>query len=318
MSDNDSASSDASMLSNVLGSAAASIVARACTHPLDTIKARLQASNTCKGPMDAFVKTVKSEGISGLFRGFGAVIMGGTPGTMLYLCSYEVWKANLSTISKEHDFIVHFSSGMLAETIACVVYVPVDVVKERMQVQSYKHVVYKNSMDALFQIMRSEGLRGIYKGYAATLASFGPFSALYFMFYEQFKQYTRQYLANTNDLNDSLQGRQPLYNIDIPFHYTVMTSCSAGALASWLTSPLDMAKLRLQIQRGKMSNTTTTTTTTRTFQGVIDCLSHAYKQGGVHGLFRGAGARVLHFAPATTITMSSYEMFRSYFDTRIQ
>jgi inorganic pyrophosphatase len=97
-----------------------------------------------------------------------------------------------------------------------------------------------------------------------------------------------------------------------------MTSCSAGTLASWLTSPLDMAKLRLQIQRGKMSNTTTTTTT-RTFQGVVDCLSHSYKQGGVHGLFRGAGARVLHFAPtATTITMSSYEIFRSYFDTRIQ
>jgi len=39
------------------------------------------------------------------------------------------------------------------------------------------------SWDALRMILRTEGRRGIYKGYAATLASFGPFSALYFVFY---------------------------------------------------------------------------------------------------------------------------------------
>ena len=32
-----------------------------------------------------------------------------------------------------------------------------------------------------------EGLGGIYRGYMATLYSFGPFSALYFSFYEEFK-----------------------------------------------------------------------------------------------------------------------------------
>jgi len=37
--------------------------------------------------------------------------------------------------------------------------------------------------------MRTEGLRGIYKAYAATVLSFGPFSALYFMFYEKLKVY---------------------------------------------------------------------------------------------------------------------------------
>ena len=30
-------------------------------------------------------------------------------------------------------------------------------------------------------------MRGIYKAYGATVMSFGPFSALYFMFYEYFK-----------------------------------------------------------------------------------------------------------------------------------
>jgi hypothetical protein len=67
------------------------------------------------------------------------VIVGGTPGTILYLCSYDICKERLSQLQgpffvKDH-FINHLSSGLIAETIACVVYVPVDVIKERLQVQ---------------------------------------------------------------------------------------------------------------------------------------------------------------------------------------
>ena len=84
--------------------------------------------------------------------------------------------------------------------LSCVVFVPVDVVKERLQVQiqiplgAESHTpknpigglpMYKGSLDALIQICRQEGLKGIYKGYAATLLTYGPFSALYFFLYEE-------------------------------------------------------------------------------------------------------------------------------------
>jgi hypothetical protein len=39
------------------------------------------------------------------------------------------------TLTQFQEFSVHFSSGMLAEAVTCIIYVPVDVVKERMQVQ---------------------------------------------------------------------------------------------------------------------------------------------------------------------------------------
>lgn len=86
---------------------------------------------------------------------------------------------------------------------SCVVFVPVDVIKERLQVQvsastsstgskleSCKAAlpVYKGSLDALIQICRQEGLLGIYKGYGATLLSYGPFSALYFFLYEEVRK----------------------------------------------------------------------------------------------------------------------------------
>lgn len=61
-----------------------------------------------------------------------------------------------------------------------------DVVKERLQVQSNRQDLnYKGNIDAFRTIFKEEGLRGIYKGYGATLLSFGPYSALYFLFYEK-------------------------------------------------------------------------------------------------------------------------------------
>ena len=74
---------------------------------------------------------------------------------------------------------------------------PIDVVKERMQVQqkiiltasTETTVHYRNTAHAFQTIWRNEGIRGVYKGYGASLWSYGPFSALFFLFYEKvFKQ----------------------------------------------------------------------------------------------------------------------------------
>ena len=35
--------------------------------------------------------------------------------------------------------------------------------------------------------LKIEGFRGLYRAYGATIASFGPFSGFYFLFYELFK-----------------------------------------------------------------------------------------------------------------------------------
>lgn len=210
---------------------------------------------------------------------------------------------------------------MIAETIACIVYVPVDVIKERMQIQQrLKHgngrrphaaegaSYYNNGWDALKKISRTEGISGIYRGYGATLGSFGPFSAFYFVFYEKFKLWTRRRLTGR-----TFESSRELDKVELPFQWIVLCSASAGALASWLTSPLDLAKLRLQVARGRKASSQGETGSggVVAYKGVRDCLEQAFRDGGVRGLFRGAGARVLHFAPATTITMTCYESCRS-------
>ena len=107
------------------------------------------------------------------------------------------------------------------------------------------------------------------------------------------------------------RARAYLQQSEVPFHWTVLSSCTAGAAASWITSPLDMAKLRLQVQRGVQEHQQSTTSVF--YRGILDCLGQSYRKGGDAGLFRGAGARELHFAPATTITMTAYESCRALF-----
>lgn len=66
---------------------------------LDTAKARLQAlptspSETSRSPSwkeangtyNVLRNMARSEGVASWYRGFGAVMVGGTPGTILYLC----------------------------------------------------------------------------------------------------------------------------------------------------------------------------------------------------------------------------------------
>ncbi|EER14218.1 conserved hypothetical protein [Perkinsus marinus ATCC 50983] len=87
----------------------------------------------------------------------------------------------------------------------CCIWVPIDVCKEQLQTQKELALTkYKGSIDAL----RSKSISQLYKGYWATLYSFGPFSALYFAFAQS----------------------------------------AAGASAAFITTPLDLVKLRLQYE----------------------------------------------------------------------
>jgi len=217
-------------------------------------------------------------------------VVGGVPGVCIYLTSYEIIKRKLSDINsplKGSSFAIYFSSGMIAEGICCLLFVPVDVVKERLQVQSYdvkninnNTIKYNNSIDAFTKIIKNEGFNGLYKGYAATMMSYGPFSAFYFLFYEEMKKVCIK--SNSKEK-------------DITFIQSLFCSAGAGAIASYITNPLDLIKLRLQIQSSDKYN------------NIWKSIRLIIKEEGVAGLFRGAWARVLFHCPNTAICMGCYE-----------
>jgi len=237
----------------MLASATAGVISRSLCHPLDTCKARLQnPGSEFTSTLQVVRQTLRHEGIGGLYRGLGTVISIGTPAFVLYLATYEQAKKTflgMPALQGDYAFLGHFGAGMAAETVSCLVYVPVDVVKERLQVQrrlrsgheiSGTLPMYRGTWHALSTIMQTEGLRGVYRGYGATLLSFGPFSAFYFLFYEKFKQWSATSVGVTKQE-------------DVPFHLTLASAAGAGALASLITNPVDLVRLRLQVQRGSSS-----------------------------------------------------------------
>lgn len=81
-----------------------------------------------------------------------------------------------------------FCSAMIAEAVSCVLWVPIDIIKERLQVMSnlgsYR---YNNTFDAVRQICQKEGFLGLYRAYGATILSFGPQSGISIGLYDKLK-----------------------------------------------------------------------------------------------------------------------------------
>jgi hypothetical protein len=130
-------------------------------------------------------------------------------------------------------------SGFLGDLAASIVYVPSEVLKTRLQLQgryNNPHFVsgynYRGTLDAARTIVRSEGTSALFHGYKATLYRDLPFSALQFMFWEQFQAWSRVYKQSRD--------------IGVPLE--LLTGAAAGGLAGVITCPLDVVKTRLQTQ----------------------------------------------------------------------
>lgn len=308
-----------SYAATMMGSALSGILARIPCHPIDTMKAKLQVQTSSSGGYrhvgDALSRVWRAEGLSGLYRGFGTTLIGSAPASCLYFTTYEVSRKRLveSNRFSDYPFIAHFIAGMFAETISCLLWVPIDVIKERQQIQS--------SPVSAVSIVRQQGFSGLYRGYGATLASFGPFSALYFMFYEQFKAAAR-----------SIGQVKP--DEALPFPAFLASGAAAGSLASFLTNPLDMAKLRLQVSRaaaaaesGASASASTVESVAATegktmaarelnfqYRNFVHGMGEIYRHEGFRGLWRGAGARMMFHAPMTAISITLFEECKRLFE----
>ena len=204
------ASTEPPLLATMLSAAAAGSLSRIPCHPLDTIKSVQQAA---RGPASGVLATaralVSAGGARALYRGFGVTFAGSAPACCLYLTAYEDVKRRLAAAGAGAT-ATHLAAGIAAEAASCVFWVPIDVLKERMQVQGARQPpataaaaaaagaaaaaaaagapYYASAADGAAQIVRAEGVRGLYRGYGATLASFAPYSAIYFALYERARE----------------------------------------------------------------------------------------------------------------------------------
>lgn len=121
------------------------------------------------GLVDVYKKTIASDGVAGLYRGFLPSVIGIVVYRGLYFGLYDSCKPLLLTGSLEGSFIASFLLGWVVTTGASTAFYPLDTVRRRMMMTSGQAVKYKGAMDCLQKIVAAEGVSSLFKGCGANI-----------------------------------------------------------------------------------------------------------------------------------------------------
>jgi solute carrier family 25 protein 39/40 len=258
------------------------------------------------GTLDAMVKISRTEGVTSLWSGLSPTLVLAVPTTVIYFTSYELLRkkmfdAGVLAGSDHQQTLLPLAAGGLARVWAVTVVSPLELVRTKMQSQK---MALSQIREGLRNTVRSYGILGLWKGYSATLYRDVPFSAIYWPFYEAF--------------------RNALVSDEHLFGSSFVAGILAGSIASTVTLPMDVIKTRRQIQWGEtflfngknggqqQQQQRAKAPTTLTLAREIVAAQ------GMKGLFTGLTPRILKVAPACAIMISSYEHCKQLFRERNQ
>lgn len=183
----------------------------------------------------------------------------------LFFLSYECLKRS---VGAEHQNALTLSlSSSISEVVACTVRVPVEVIKQRMQVGVYRDM---NFLSVFYKILKTEGGFGLYRGFTATIQREIPFSAIQFPIYEMLK---KRFAGNDRKK---------------------MAACGsvAGGVTAFLTTPLDVLKTRTMLNTSADNQPS---------------LKKLWHEGRIRSLFAGAVPRVLWVSIGGFVFFGVYE-----------
>ncbi|CAK9151267.1 unnamed protein product [Ilex paraguariensis] len=185
------------------------------------------------------------------------------------------------------------AAGAIAATFVC----PLDVIKTRLQVHGLPEVPQSGRrgsiiVTSLQNIVRTEGLKGLYRGLSPTLAALLPNWAVYFTVYGHLKSVLHSHVDSSGQLT---------------FGANMIAAAGAGAATSIATNPLWVVKTRLQTQGMRPGVVP--------YKGIFSALKRIAHEEGIRGLYSGllpSLAGVSHVA----IQFPTYERIKSYLAKR--
>ena len=163
---------------NLASGGAAGASSLAFVYSLDYARTRLANDNKAakkggsrefNGLIDVYVKTIKSDGVVGLYRGFNISCVGIIVYRGLYFGMYDSLKPVLLTGNMKDSFIGSFLLGWGITIGAGLASYPIDTVRRRMMMTSGQAVKYKSSMHAFSEIIKNEGTKSLFKGAGANI-----------------------------------------------------------------------------------------------------------------------------------------------------
>ncbi|XP_029012944.1 mitochondrial glutamate carrier 1-like [Betta splendens] len=308
-----------SLPAKLINGGVAGLVGVTCVFPIDLAKTRLQNQRSgqqlYRSMIDCLIKTVKSEGYFGMYRGAAVNLTLVTPEKAIKLAANDFFRHQLSKDGSKLTLLKEILAGCCAGMCQVIITTPMEMLKIQLQdagrlaaqqrvmpsvVTTLKmggtsavlsrayntspgpQLMRVSATQITRELLRTKGVTGLYRGLGATLMRDIPFSVVYFPLF-----------AHLNQL-----GQHSPEDPSVPFYWSFMSGCLAGSTAAVAVSPCDVVKTRLQsLKKG---------TNEETYNGVVDCVRKILKKEGPGALLKGAGCRALVIAPLFGIAQVVY------------
>jgi len=135
----------------------------------DSKAAKKGGERQFNGLIDVYTKTLKTDGIVGLYRGFNISCVGIIVYRGLYFGMYDSLKPVLLQGNLKDAFLPSFFLGWGITIGAGLASYPIDTIRRRMMMTSGEAVKYKSSYHAFQEIVKKEGTKSLFKGAGANI-----------------------------------------------------------------------------------------------------------------------------------------------------
>ncbi|GMT11066.1 hypothetical protein PFISCL1PPCAC_2363 [Pristionchus fissidentatus] len=250
-------------------------------HPLDTVKVRLQTqevgSKLYKGTWHCFATIVRQEKICGLYKGITP------PLTSLAIINATVFGVHGSIARRFVDpdsTAAHFAAGSAAGLCQSIIATPSERVKLLIQIQndSAHAPRYTSCRHAAMSLWKREGIKGMTRGYWATVLRDCPAFGIYFASYD--------WMAKKMSKDGKMESLTCMQ---------LLTAGGGAGMLSWLFNyPTDVIKTRFQ--------------TCTSYKSYRECLMKALADGGWRSLFVGLNSTLIRAFPSNAATFFTVEM----------
>lgn len=300
------------------------------------------------GIIDCFKKVVRNEGVGGLYRGLAPNLIGIIPEKAIKLAVNDYVREyfaerlnnpksrNTTSSSSSYSPLVTADTlpiqyGVLAGASAgfCQVVAtnPMEIVKIRMQLAAASSTSATTASSSFtttsiraastsitpISIVKELGLRGLYRGTAATLCRDVPFSFLFFptlaVLKQRFSEFDRKYFQKSGEGSTTAAASTstPTTHPPAPFWAIFASGITSGIIAAGAVTPMDVVKTRLQVQPKPGDPV---------YNGMAHCYREIIAHEGPKALFKGVIPRILIVSPLFAITVLVYEFQQRYLSSK--
>merc|ERR1712093_62407 len=268
-----------------------------CLYPLDVVKTRIQLQSKASatglqynGMVDCFRKIIAQEGAGRLYRGLVPPLMLEAPKRAVKFAANDWWGQTYKRVFNAEKATQGLSvlTGCSAGATESIVVVPFELVKIRLQDKNSAGK-YTGPMDCVRQIIRNEGLLGMYNGLEPTSWRHVLWNGGYFGCIFQVRKLLPKAQSKGAELTNNL-----------------ISGSIGGFFGTVLNTPFDVIKSRVQ-------NSPKVHGAVPKYNWAIPSLFIVAKEEGFGALYKGFLPKVLRLAPGGGVLLLVVEFTLSAF-----